>query len=117
MTRMASRGELEQRVMELLWAADGPLAVADVHALMAKERELAYTTVMTVLDRLAKKHMVERELVNRAWQYVAADPQHVVVAREMAQLLQPLGDDVRAATLGEFAKSLAPAERHHLEVS
>ena len=30
---MPSRGELEQRVMELLWASDEPRSVADVHAL------------------------------------------------------------------------------------
>ena len=49
------RGELEQRVMVLLWQAGEPLSVVDVQGLLARDRDLAYTTVMTVLDRLAKK--------------------------------------------------------------
>lgn len=102
--------------MELLWASSGPRTVADLHAQMGEERELAYTTVMTVLDRLAKKGMVERELVNRAWQYVPADPQHVVVARAIHELIAPLRPEVRAATLEEVAKTLDDAERQSLAV-
>ena len=52
---MVSRGELEQQVMVLLWRAGEPLTVADVQELLARDRDLAYTTVMTVLERLAKK--------------------------------------------------------------
>ncbi|MDU7360663.1 MAG: BlaI/MecI/CopY family transcriptional regulator [Propionibacteriaceae bacterium] len=108
---MASRGELEQRIMELLWAADEPRSVADVHQELGKERELAYTTVMTVLDRLAKKHLASRELVNRAWQYQAADPQHIVVARELKALLDSLPDDVRRLAIAAFAAQLSDDER------
>ena len=111
MLPMASRGELEQRIMELLWAADEPRSVADVHQELGKERELAYTTVMTVLDRLAKKHLASRELVNRAWQYQAADPQHIVVAGEMEALLDGLPYGVRKAAITEFGRRLTRAER------
>jgi predicted transcriptional regulator len=108
---MASRGELEQRVMELLWESPVPRSVAEVHAAMSEERELAYTTVMTVLDRLAKKGMARRELVNRAWQYEPADPQHVVVAREMGALLHGLTPEVRRRTISELAKAFSDDER------
>ena len=108
---MASRGELEQRIMELLWAADEPRSVADVHQELGKERELAYTTVMTVLDRLAKKHLASRELVNRAWQYKPANPRHIVVAGEMEALLDGLPDDVRQAAIEELGRRLTRAER------
>ena len=108
---MASRGELEQRIMELLWAADEARSVADVHQELGKERELAYTTVMTVLDRLAKKHLASRELVNRAWQYKAANPRHIVVAGEMEALVDALPGDVRQQTIAEFARRLTPDER------
>ena len=52
---MMARGELERQVMVLLWRAGEPLTVADVQGLLIRDRDLAYTTVMTVLDRLAKK--------------------------------------------------------------
>ena len=75
------RGELEQRVMVLLWQAGEPLSVVDVQGLLARDRDLAYTTVMTVLDRLAKKGLAKREMKRRAWHYEPADPQAVVLAR------------------------------------
>ena len=89
--------------MEILWESSESRSVADVHAIMNEERELAYTTVMTVLDRLAKKGLARRELVNRAWQYQPADPQPVVVAREMGALLAGLKAPARAAALGELS--------------
>ncbi|MFT3888079.1 MAG: BlaI/MecI/CopY family transcriptional regulator [Arachnia sp.] len=108
---MPSRGELEQRVMELLWAADAPQSVADVHAVLSAERELAYTTVMTVLDRLAKKGLVDRELVNRAWRYRAHNTQAEVLAAELGELLARVPDGVRREALARLAATLAPAER------
>lgn len=97
--------------MELLWAADGPCTVADVHQRLGEERELAYTTVMTVLDRLAKKGMTKRERVGRAWQYRPSEPQHIVAAKEMAALLAPLDDQVRRDAVRELIGSLSDDDR------
>lgn len=96
--------------MELLWASDAPQSVADVHARLSVERELAYTTVMTVLDRLSKKGLVDRVLVSRAWQYTARNPQAVVIAREMEALLVGVAPEVREAALNEFLSTLEPDE-------
>lgn len=108
---MAFRGPLEQAVLELLWANPGPRSVADVLELLNRDRHLAYTTVMTVLDRLAKKGMVTRERVERAWQYQPADPQDVVVARDLAGALEGVPDDVRIAALRVFCDGLPESER------
>ena len=101
------RGELEQRVMVLLWQAGEPLSVVDVQGLLARDRDLAYTTVMTVLDRLAKKGLARRERRGRAWCYEPADPQSVVLAREMADLLRDVPAEVRDEALRLLAESLS----------
>ena len=66
-------GELERAVMEHLWthreAGGGSLTVREVHETVGTQRELAYTTVMTVLDRLAKKRLVTQERDGRAYRY------------------------------------------------
>lgn len=63
-------GELEQLIMSVLWRSRTPLLVRDVQeALKAQDRDLAYTTVMTVMDRLTKKGALDRELDGRAWRY------------------------------------------------
>lgn len=103
--------------MALLWDSSAPRSVTDVHTELSKERELAYTTIMTVLDRLAKKGMARRELVGRAWQYEAADPQHVVVARQLAALVEPLAPEVRRAALREFREQLDDADLEASELT
>jgi predicted transcriptional regulator len=62
----ASLGPLEREVMEVLWAA-GNGCVRDVAQKLA--RPLAYTTVMTTMDRLFKKGLLRRKKFERAFLY------------------------------------------------
>lgn len=59
-------GPLEQTVVKLLWT-NGESCVQDVARKL--DRPLAYTTVMTTLDRLFKKGVLERQLIDRAFHY------------------------------------------------
>jgi predicted transcriptional regulator len=61
-------GPLELDVMEMVWNF-GPSNVREVVDRM--ERRLAYTTVMTTLDRLYKKGLLDREMTDRAFLYCA----------------------------------------------
>lgn len=61
---------LELDCMNALWGL-GEATVRDIHAALAPTRPRAYTTIMTILDRLAHKGMVERQKTGRAWLYKA----------------------------------------------
>lgn len=80
-------GDLEQAVMDVLWASPTAMSVRDVQAALAKERDLAYTTVMTVMDRLAKKGQLARELEGRAWMYRPVHSWVQLVANEIVDIL------------------------------
>jgi predicted transcriptional regulator len=99
---MAAMGELEQAVMDILWNRPEPLSVRDVHELLAKDRDLAYTTVMTVLDRLAKKHLVLRNLDGRAWLYRPAKSRATQIASEMLDLMDRLSAEERREVLARI---------------
>ena len=60
---------LELECLKILWAL-GEGNVKTVREKMTQHRELAYTTVMTVLDRLAKKNIVGRRKIGRSFVYV-----------------------------------------------
>jgi BlaI family penicillinase repressor len=61
--------QLELECLAALWALERA-PVAQVHARLAERgRALAYTTVLTVMDRLLRKHVVERERQGRAYVY------------------------------------------------
>ena len=59
---------LEMLCLKALWSL-GEGSVAEVREAVAAAKPLAYTTVMTVLDRLAKKNVVARHKVGRAFVY------------------------------------------------
>ena len=64
-------GPLEAEVMAVLWSAGEPLTVRTVLERLNDGRRppLAYTTVMTVMSRLADKEMLERRSVGRRYVY------------------------------------------------
>jgi predicted transcriptional regulator len=59
-------GPLETRVMEVLWACGECRAREVMNRL---DRNIAYTTVMSTLDRLFRKNLVSRRMCNRAYLY------------------------------------------------
>ena len=65
----SSLGVLEREVMDAVWSA-GDVTVRDAQALLP--RQVAYTTVMTTLDRLFKKGLVVRTRAGKAFVYRAA---------------------------------------------
>jgi predicted transcriptional regulator len=102
-------GDLERVVMEHLWDAStqcGPgfegATVREVHDRFEGERAIAYTTVMTVLDRLAKKHLVTRERDGRAWRYLPADTREALTAQTMRRTLDDMDVTDRRTALLHF---------------
>ncbi|GAB3216365.1 BlaI/MecI/CopY family transcriptional regulator [Kineococcus gypseus] len=109
--RSVGLGELERDVMDRLWAAGAPLTVREVHEQLAAHRKIAYTTVMTVLDRLAKKGVVRQEREGRAFRYSPAATREQMVADLMLDALGGVDAvDTRQAALVHFVGGVSPAE-------
>ena len=97
--------------MEHLWDADGPQTVREVHNALCSRRELAYTTVMTVLHRLACKNLVVQIRDDRAYQYAAAHSRDELIASQMADSLDQVPDrGGRHATLMRFLAKVGADE-------
>jgi predicted transcriptional regulator len=97
-------GELERAVMEQVWAAAaegrGTVSVREVHDALAAHRTIAYTTVMTVMGRLADAGLLTKERAHRAHRYAAAGTLHELTADTMREQLRGMaGQDRRAALL------------------
>lgn len=108
---MAGLGELERAVMDHLWDSSEPQTVRQVHEALATHRELAYTTVMTVLQRLAKKQLVVQQRDDRAHQYVPLHSRDELVASLMVDALaQAPESGGRAAALVHFVGQVGADE-------
>jgi predicted transcriptional regulator len=90
-------GHLETRVLEALWRRSGSASVRD---LQADFPAIAYTTLMTTLDRLHRKGVLDRVKVGRAFAY---RPRH---SRD--ELRGAIARDALGAILGPDAATLQP---------
>jgi predicted transcriptional regulator len=90
-------GKLEREVMDEAWRRD-EISVRDAHR--AFDERVAYTTLMTTLDRLYKKGLLKRRKEGRAFLY---SPR---VSPE--QLEQGVAEDVIDDLLGRGAKGVEP---------
>src|SRR5215510_13242544 len=107
-------GELERAIMDVLWESPDAMTVRQVSGCLT-DRDLAHTTVMTVLDRLAKKGFVRRQRAGRAWRYRPAESREAYVAELMLTALDQTGD--RQAALTRFARSVSGAEAEALRTA
>jgi len=90
-------GPLEIRVLEALWSQDAPACVRDIQPQFPG---VAYTTVMTTLDRLFRKGTLKREKLGRAFFYSPKGSQE--------QLLSQLAGSTFATLLPGDAASVRP---------
>lgn len=111
----AGLGRLERAVMEVLWEG-GDLPVRDVQARLA--RPVAYTTVMTTLDRLFKKGFVDRRREGRAFVYRPAFARHEMEATVTTGLLTDVlanGGDTARPFLSNLVDAVAERDDRLLD--
>ena len=109
---MRGFGELESMIMSRVWAADHPLAVRDVLESLRPDHDVAYTTVMTVMDNLYRKGWLTRERDGRAYLYSAVASREEYSADLMREALSSSTD--AATTLAHFMGQLSPDESDHV---
>ncbi|NUT72938.1 BlaI/MecI/CopY family transcriptional regulator [Pseudarthrobacter sp. C4D7] len=120
---MASLGELERAVMDLLWAGQEAATANTLRDQLARTsaaqggtghegKELAVTTVLTVLSRLEKKGLVERERGTRPHRYQAVSSRADHTAELMHEVLGSAPD--REAVLARFIGSVSEGEAETL---
>ncbi len=90
---------LELECLDVLWRL-GESNVHTVQEALAGRRPLAYTTVMTMLERLARKQLVTRRKSGRHFVYTAGVGRDTVRQRAVRQLLDSLFDGSREELLG-----------------
>jgi predicted transcriptional regulator len=110
---MRMLGELEAQVMRRIWDRDGPVTVRDITDDLRRDRPIAYTTVMTVMDNLRKKGWLRRTDHGRAYRYESTVTGDEYSAGVMRQGLAASSDP--AAALMRFVGELSAEEASALE--
>ncbi|MEU3186384.1 BlaI/MecI/CopY family transcriptional regulator [Streptomyces sp. NPDC006923] len=106
-------GDLEDAVMTRVWQWNRPVTVREVLEDLQRERSIAYTTVMTVMDNLHQKGWVRREVEGRAYRYTAVSTRAAYAAALMNEAWSK--SDNPAAALVAFFGMMSPEQRQSLE--
>jgi len=106
--RVPALGDLEAQVMRRIWVRGKPVTVRDIVGDLRRERPIAYTTVMTVMDNLRKKGWLRREPDGRAYRYEPLISGAEYSASLMRQALEASND--RPAVLMHFIGELSTEE-------
>lgn len=112
MLRVKGFGDLEADIMDTLWTRGQPATVRDVLEVLRQKREIAYTTVMTVMDILHRKGWLTRVKRGRAWLYDPASSREQYSAALMEQALAYSNDQL--ATLVHFVQAMSVDEEEAL---
>lgn len=105
---MRGFGELESKIMDVLWSSGKRSTVRDVLEELRRSREIAYTTVMTVMDNLYQKGWLQREREARAYRYWPTSGREQYVAELMRDALAASSD--HATALVHFTERLSEDE-------
>ena len=98
-------------MIEVLWdAGDEPRTVREVYENLSADRDIAYTTVMTVLDRLARKGTVTRTKKGRAHSYRVRASRAAMTAEVMHDTLADISPRSRNNALVAFLDEASPED-------
>lgn len=102
-------GDLEREIMELMWTCREAQVRTVLEALNARrtpDHQLAYTTIMTVMARLAEKGLLTRHLVGKAHAYRMSESREAFLARASEDLASQLVKDFGDAAIAGFVSVL-----------
>lgn len=99
-------GELEASILEIMWKLQNA-SVQDVLDNLPDEKDLAYTTVMTVMDRLSKKGLLEREKQGRKFIYTPSYSKKKLEKKMFNSLFTSLLKDWGKPALAHFIDSVS----------
>lgn len=101
---------LELDCMTALWLL-GEGTVREIRETLAPRRPRAYTTIMTIMDRLEQKGIVKRQRAGRAWKYRANLSKEDARAHAVAQVVENFFGGSMEALLAQMSSAAADGHR------
>ena len=107
-------GHREACIMEVLWGREN-VTVREIHRAISKKEEIAYTTVMTITDRLWKKGLLERYKDGKTYFYTPKSSKESFVTSCLRRVFNSFAPDMNRAALSHFVDSLASCQPELLD--
>ncbi len=98
-------GDLERTIMDILWER-GEVTGRDVLEEIEKEKSLALTTILTVMDRLLKKGLINRKKAGGIYVYSPSISRDDFVKQVSEEVLQGILDISASSAASSFVDLL-----------
>ena len=108
------QGELQAQIMAVMWRL-GSGTVEEVRSALPPRYRAAYTTIQTVLNRLADRRMLARRKDGRMIVYRPTVSEADYVSRSIEQTLAGASVDARQAALARLIGELKASELSNLQ--
>lgn len=96
-------GELEARIMDVVWELGEP-TVADVCERLGDDYH--YKTVLTVMNRLVDKRVLTRRRIGRAYSYTPVESREAFLARVSRNVVEGLLQDFGHLAIAQFVSAV-----------
>ena len=114
--RLQTPTPAELEVLKLLWTK-GPSTVRQVMTALNERRERAYTSVMSLLNVMTDKDLVNREPAGRAFVYTAACPRGTTLGSLLKDLLSRAFDGSPSTLVAHLLDQADPSQEELEEIS
>lgn len=106
-------GSLEAQVMEIIWV-QGDVIIRDVYDALRQERDLAYTTVMSVVHNLHRKGLLNQRIEGNTHFYTAVQTKTQFIQSKVGDLLDALLEDFSEPTMTHLIERIRQADAARL---
>lgn len=99
-------GKREAEIMEILWRGNSA-SVAQVHEQLSKREKVAYTTIMTIMSRMAEKGLLQRIRTGNAYTYTPVASREDFYHRVVEGVVDSLMESFTQPAMSYFVERLA----------
>lgn len=107
-------GDLEADIMKIVWKSE-EVTVREVYEELRLKKKLAYTTVMTIMNRLVEKNLLRRESRGNAFAYTPTISENEFANQVVSEVLDGLLEDFADPALSHIVESLSSKDTQKLK--
>jgi predicted transcriptional regulator len=107
-------GPLEAKIMDILWEGKEK-SIKEVQQIIEKEKSINFNTVMTVMNRLLEKNLLEKRVEGRTSLYKPIKTKEEFIEEQSKKLTENLLDEFGGVVVNHMLDSLKDVDQKLLE--
>lgn len=108
-------GNSESDIMDIIWRKDCEVCVRDIYEELAARREIAYTTVMTIMGRLADKKILQKRKEGNVSYFIPVMTREDFTSQVVGNVVDSLLKDFADVTFSHFLERVKKEDKAIIE--